>query len=512
MAEQGQELKKLNKTVEDAVNILKIYVGNSAQIKNMQEKERQAIEKWFDIAETQEETQKQQRAFTERERDENGRFLKKQEAVAWDIMGIAKSIGGIFTGLAKGVGGAVTGLLKGITTHFRSLFSAVKGHFLSLFGEESEWFDILSGLKDTVKGFFGWFARGFVFIFRRTPKWAGSMLKVLEGMYALEIKQAKLDILGGDDKKKKLGFLGILGVALFIAAALVGGWIRKKLMGIELLIKAFKFDKMWLRFKAWITGIPGRLKARFTWIDDIAKSRFFRWIGKAWIGFSEAMGKFGRFLLKAPVLGKILKGLKFGFKVLGWPLTILLGIVDFIIGWKNSVGDWQDKLMGGLKSAFHGLLDFPLEILGWAYDKLMGLFGIKSSGTGAKLVKWFDTAMDWMFEFGPIGIITDLIKGFTSDEGFAGVAQRKYEKFKDTFLTIFDFIINLWNGFLDWAIGKAREYNIPFVEGIAEGLKMDRPANSPQALEESSAKFYTDHEKRKLGMQSDQQSDIKKAI
>ena len=64
---QEQELKKLNKTVEDAVNILKIVVGNSAQVKGMNEKQQQAINKWFDVVTTEEDNQKKQRAFTERE-------------------------------------------------------------------------------------------------------------------------------------------------------------------------------------------------------------------------------------------------------------------------------------------------------------------------------------------------------------------------------------------------------------------------------------------------------------
>jgi hypothetical protein len=503
------ELKKLNKTVEDAVNILKMYVGNSAQVKNMNEKQRQAIEKWFDVGEDAEETIKKQRAFTERERDEKGRFFKKQEAMAFNFMGIAKSISGIFMGMAKGIGSAIGGIAKGITGNLSSLFTSIKGHFLSLFGEESEWFDILASIKDSIKGFFGWFARGFIMIFRRTPAWAGKMLKVLESMYSLEIKQAKMDMLGGD-KKKKLGFLGILGMALFIAAALVGAWIKARLAGMLLIIKGFKIDVLWLKFKNWIKGIPKRLRAKFTWIDDITNSKFFRWIGKAWATFSETMGKFGKWLLKAPILGKILKGLKFGFKVLGWPLTIILGIVDFILGWRKSLGDWQDKLMGGLKNVFHGLLDLPLEILGWAWDKLMGLFGIKSKGTGAKLVKWFDTMMDYLLEFGPIGIITDIIKGFTSDEGFAGVFKRKFEKFQGVFLSIIDFVIDIWNGFLAWAAEKASW--IPGAQGLLEGMALDRPINSPKALKQSSLKYYQEHEMRKLGLQGKEADELKDSV
>ena len=135
---------------------------------------------------------------------------------------------------------------------------------------------------------------------------------------------------------------------------------------------------------------------------------------------------------------------------------------------------------------------------------------MKSSGTGAKLKAWFDTAMDWIFEFGPIGMITDIIKGFTSDEGFAGVFKRKFEKFQGVFLSIIDFVIDIWNGFLAWAADKASW--IPGAGKLLEGMALDRPANTPKALEQSSAKYYTDHEARKLGMQVTQTDQLKNSI
>ena len=90
MATTDQELKKLNKTVNEAVGILKMYAGNSAQLKNMNEKQREAVDKWFDVNEDAEENQKKQRAFTERARDENGKFIKKKEAQSNKIIQQAK--------------------------------------------------------------------------------------------------------------------------------------------------------------------------------------------------------------------------------------------------------------------------------------------------------------------------------------------------------------------------------------------------------------------------------------
>jgi len=504
------EIKKLNKTVEDAVNMLKVYLGNSAQIKNMNEKQREAISKWFDVTEKQEEQVKKQRAFTERERDANGRFLKKQEAMSFNFLGIAKSISGIFMGMAKGIGSAIGGIARGITSNLRNFFSAVKSHFLGLFGEESEWFDIISSLKDSVKGFFGWFIRGFVWIFRKTPAWASKMLKVLSNMYALQIKQMKMEFL--DKDKKKMTLWSVLGGLLFLGAALIGGWIRKKLMGIELLLKGFKIGKIWEAIKLRALNIFRGLRGRFQWLDDIFKSRAWRWLRTGFIKFKDVMGKFGKWLMKAPILGKILRGLKFGFKILGWPITILFGIIDFIKGWMNTEGDWRDKLAGGLKAAIHGILDLPLEILGWAWDKLMGLFGVESEGTGAKLKQWFDDLMGFIFEWGPIGIISDLIKGFTTGD-MTGAFSDKIEKIKNIFGTILDLVANVWNSFLEWAIQKAE--GIPWVGGkVAEwvdAMKMERP-KKPVVVEKDLPKLISAHENKKIEMEKEQTEGIKKAV
>lgn len=476
------ELKKLNKTVEDAVNILKLYVGNSAQVKNMNEKQRQAIEKWFDVTEQQEEQVKRQRAFTERERDEQGRFVKKQEAMAFSFMGIAQSISGIFMGMAKGIGSAIGNIAKGITSHLRNFFSAIKSHFLGLFGEESEWFDILGGIKDAVTGFFGWFIRGFMFLFRKTPSWARKMIGILSGMYALQIKQMKMDFLEDSGVKKKMGIWGILGMILFAVAAGIGAWLHRKLLVLNTLWEGFKVTKL------------------------------FRYFKYRFMDFWMKLDDFAKWLQKLPIIGRVLKGLKFGLKWLGWPLTILLSIIDFIKAWKAETGDWQDKLFAGLKAVFHGILDFPLEILGWVWDKLMGLFGIESTGTGDKLKKWFDDIMGFMFEWGPIGIITDIIKGFTDEGGFKAAFQDKADKLQNVFLTIMDFVGGVWNSFLDWVSQKVQD--IPWVgddlANITEGLKAE--PKKPVVIKKDIPKLVSAHEKRKIEMQQEQSDQVKKAI
>ena len=195
MATTDQELKKLNKTVDEAVNLIKIYVGNSANIKNMNEKQREAINKWFDVTVEEEQQQKKQRAFTERARDENGRFLKKKDDQAKKMMGMAGSIQGMFQGMTKTIGTGITKMYQSVSTHFMNFFNNMKSHFLGLFGEESEWFEILGSIKDSLMGFVGWFAKGFAMLFRKTPNWAKSMNKTLKDIYKIQVKEMKMDFL-----------------------------------------------------------------------------------------------------------------------------------------------------------------------------------------------------------------------------------------------------------------------------------------------------------------------------
>jgi len=340
MATTDQELKKLNRTVEDAVNIIKVYVGNSANIKNMNEKQREAINKWFDVTVEEEEQQKKQRAFTERQRDEHGRFIKKQDDQAKKMMGLAESVTGMFKGMAKVVGTGLTKAYQSISVHFMNFFNNMKSHFLGLFGEESEWFDILSSIKDSLMGFVGWFAKGFSALFRKTPSWAKDQIKVLKGMYALQIKQMKMDFLDASPEKKGggLGVWGTLGLILTGIAAGIGAWLH--------------------RYLVLLTRLPifGRIATMFSKIDDI------------------------------PFIGKLFKAVKFGFKWLGWPLTIILSTIDFIRGYAETEGSMFDKIKNGLWKAIEGFIELPVRFIGWVTEKVLGMFGIKAEGIAGKMM------------------------------------------------------------------------------------------------------------------------------
>ena len=71
-------------------------------------------------------------------------------------------------------------------------------------------------------------------------------------------------------------------------------------------------------------------------------------------------------------------GFKAGFKILGWPLTILLGVIDFIRGWMGADAGASilDKIKAGFQEAIAKFMELPAILLGGAVDWVMGLFGI----------------------------------------------------------------------------------------------------------------------------------------
>ena len=84
----ADDLKQLNKTVTEAVNLLKAYLGNSAQVKAMNEKQREAIDKWLDVTDMAEKvvfllySPERQAAFGSRSR-EMAELNFKAENSAW---------------------------------------------------------------------------------------------------------------------------------------------------------------------------------------------------------------------------------------------------------------------------------------------------------------------------------------------------------------------------------------------------------------------------------------------
>lgn len=109
----------------------------------------------------------------------------------------------------------------------------------------------------------------------------------------------------------------------------------------------------------------------------------------------------------------LFKSLKFGFKFFGWPLNILLAVIDFIKGFTQTKGDLLAKIMGGLEAAIQGFLELPINLLGWVVDwvreKIFGV-DISKKGDFAGGVKNFISGVfDWVEKLirSPLKVIND---------------------------------------------------------------------------------------------------------
>jgi hypothetical protein len=448
---------------------MKLYVGNSSQMKNMNEKQREAISKWFDVVTEEEEQQKQKRKFTERERDEHGKFIKKQDDQAKKFIGMASAVKGMFKTMTVGVATGIGNMATGIKTHFMNFFSALKSQFLGLFGEESEWFELLGSIKDSIKSFAGSMARGFLAIFRRTPAWASKQLKILKDMYKLQVKQMKMDFLDATGGKKKNKIWQTLAVILVAIAAGIGAWLHRKLIAITSSMKVF--------------SRIGAIFSKFNKLPALTK------IANGFTKLKGWFGKFMQFIGKIPILSQMLKGLKFGFKWLGWPVTLLLSIVDFIKGFKDAEGTLWEKIQGGLWKALEGFIELPIRFVGWVTEKVLGFLGIQVDGVGDKMMESLKTIFDFLTDFNPFAPIVDFIQGFFNTEGnigdkLAGGAGNALEGMQERLNKWFSplmeaitpfvsgiagFVSELWSGFVNWAKDKIPDW-LPGKESALNAL------------------------------------------
>jgi hypothetical protein len=468
MATTDQELQQLNKTVSDAVNILKVWVGSSAQIKNLNEEQRKIIDKWFQVADEQEKTQKRQRAFTERARDAQGRFIARHQKSTNTFMNMAKSVGGMFSKMTKGITSSISSLAQGLMGNFSSFFQAVKTQFLGLFGEESEWFELLGSIKDSIVNVTGSI---FNFIFRRTPAWAGKQIKILKDMYKLQVKQMKLDFMqAGATKKGKISWQGLLAAFLFTLGASIGAFLH--------------------RYFVAITKLPifGKISKWFTKLDDI------------------------------PFIGKLFKAVKFGFKWLGWPLTLILSVIDFIKAFKETEGSLFEKIKEGLWAALEGFIELPIRFLGWVVEKILGLFGVEVDGIGQKMLNI--AKQGFMMIFDGWKMIFDLIKETFSIENLTKawdfiknipsiIKTKVTESINNVIETMGDwstklmdaispiingvvsFFSNFWNTMVEWMASKIPSW-LPGSDAIISGIESMKIATPAAGTSPATAAVETD--------------------
>lgn len=269
---------------------------------------------------------------------------------------------------------------------FSDFFSKLKSTMMEILGPLGEY---LTMAKNMIVGT----GKFFLNIFSKTKD---PTVKVLSKIFGFlkksrredKTEEAKEELMG----KKKGGkggwtklIMSMLLGALFVIGAIIGGLARKIVLPFQILWSLLKV----LRIPTLLTKIPiiGKF---FVWLktlnlESLRKApgivgKFFRFFtGKG--GF---IVKLKDLITKIPIFGKMIakvgSGFLRGFKMLGWPLTIILGLIDFIKGFISTEGDLIDKIIGGIKGAVMGFIEMPVRILGWIVEKVMKLFGVEIDG------------------------------------------------------------------------------------------------------------------------------------
>jgi len=179
------------------------------------------------------------------------------------------------------------------------------------------------------------------------------------------------------DKQPKIKSTPLM-MAVMALGVLIGAVVKSLIIPFELLYQGLN-----------------KLMPIGKWLSDLGSSLLklpgLKTFGKGGKGL-EILGKISGFFKELPkrskLIGKFVKGFMKGFKILGWPLTILLGVIDFIKGFMTTEGSIIDKIKGGLIGAIKGFIEFPVKVIGWIADKILGLFGVEiKGGAGNAMMK-----------------------------------------------------------------------------------------------------------------------------
>lgn len=227
----------------------------------------------------------------------------------------------------------------------------------------------------------------------------------------LKIQQDQLDMSeeerlrqGREKKESIVAYIKeLVAKTLFIVGAVIGGVVGAIVIPFMILGKAVNGV---IKLFTGLTITGAKVLSIFQKIPLVGS-----FIGKIVESFNKARAWLmtfprvvGFFKSVATILSPLIKGLAFGFKFLGWPLQILMSVINFFRGFiGSSETTFLGKLKDGIKEMVVKFFEIPLRVLGWIWDKILGFMGIESKGTGDKLVKFLGDAIDKMF--GPIVII-----------------------------------------------------------------------------------------------------------
>jgi hypothetical protein len=451
---EARTQEDIAKSVKQLTKLVEMRGGNPAEVKK-QRKERQDLlnhekllqQRWVEILDEEKQEKRkgtiQVKSLTSFIGDEAKSYFAQTEKnmVTWG--GLFKSFGtGVkdwFEAASKQrtmLGATLrlgSSLWKATHDHvigaIKNVFGKITSQMREVLGELAEVFDVI---KDTFKSMFNWLKDSVFGFMAKVPPQDRKRNKLLQKMVDYFRRQEKREFIkmGKATKIDNWLFAGIIMATAFI----LGAFIRKWLLPFEVVFKALRIGKMFRWVKEFFLkfGIVGRILAPIIGAGG-ALDNIIQWFGK----LAEWMP------LTAKWLGFTFKAFKLGFKLFGWPLTLLLGIIDFLWAFKKSTGaTFTEKFKDGLRGAVMGFIKLPIEILGFIYDQLTG-----EVGSGEKWVKEFESFIDPILGYfagsltseslNPIQRFLDGMEemGKSLDE----VQQKKIQPIIDFFKSVMDF-------------------------------------------------------------------------
>lgn len=407
-----------------------------SEVKQLHETVKRAIAMW----------QKTQPSTAQAKADKEQEFenTEKKEKIVDEekkILAARKKAMNATMGLVKGMVNGAKGMFDKVRQNFSRATSFVIGHVREVLGPVAEAFDFV---KNTFMGFFNSIKGVFTFFFRGVPKWAKKQIKLLSTIADYFRIQLKKDALKGKgDKKKGIGglFAFLIGGLIALVGSIIGAVARKILLPLEALFNLFRIGP---RLRAVRMMLTKRFPAFTTKIKN-----FFSIFGKN--------GKIGsvlsKVLTKIPFLSRFFSALRVGFRLLGWPLQIILSVIDFIRGYRATEGDIVDKIVGGLKNAAMNFVGIFLDIAGWIVEKIAGFFGVELQNVGDKLRKWFGLAID----YSPLGMVYKVYK-MLRDMGTQEMIQATINKVRGIFDLLTDGGIGMVFGYVKNVISGAKNW------------------------------------------------------
>jgi len=315
------------------------------------------------------------------------------KTVVKEIAGIGNKVVDHLDQVASGVGGVIKSTSDALRGDLSNVAGQIGSHVGDVVGPE------VAEMTKTVSSMGTNLAKS-IFDFGgnkepKTDKKRNSLLQSIVDHFKSEDKRLARET----GKKRGLGSKILLGI-IATFGLLIGSLVRSLSLPFEVLFKTLKFvgriakSIFKLRIFEDIFGKSGIIakwaisfQKRFLGLTFfISKSfdnikSFFKPIGKVInkvkIVLVNIVKSFGKLTEMKGLFGTLFKSIKVGFKILGWPLVLILGLIDFIKGFMGTEGSMVDKIKGGLIAAIKG---FFLPII-WVFDWVGKKLGIGKIGT-----------------------------------------------------------------------------------------------------------------------------------